>query len=47
MKKPEKEEALRWLIHAQDEFKDTDELRKRKRFYLALFHFQQGQYFLD
>jgi len=42
MKKPEKEEALRWLIHAQDEFNDADDLRKRNRFYLALFHFQQA-----
>jgi HEPN domain-containing protein len=25
-----------------DEFKDADDLRKRKRFYLALFHFQQA-----
>ncbi len=42
MKRPEKEEALRWFIHAKDEFNDADELRKRNRFYLALFHFQQS-----
>ncbi len=42
MKKPKKEEALRWFTHAKDEFIDADELRKRKRFYLALFHFQQS-----
>lgn len=37
-----KEEALRWFTHAKDEFEDADELRKRGRFYLALFHFQQA-----
>jgi HEPN domain-containing protein len=37
-----KEESLRWLAQAQDEFADADELRRRKRFYLALFHFQQA-----
>jgi len=42
MKRPYKEEALRWLTHAKDEFEDADELRKRGRFYLALFHFQQA-----
>lgn len=42
MKKKNKEEALRWLIHAKDEFGDADELRKRERFYLALFLFQQA-----
>lgn len=42
MKKPYKEESLRWLTHAKDEFEDADELRKRGRFYLALFHFQQA-----
>ena len=30
MKRPEKEEALRWFIHAKDEF------------YLAFFHFQES-----
>ena len=39
MKKPKKEEALRWFTQAKDEFIDSDELRKRNRFYLALFHF--------
>ncbi len=42
MKKPHKEEALRWLTQAKDEFEDADDLRKRKRFYIALFHFQQA-----
>lgn len=42
MKRPYKEEALRWLTQARDEFEDADELRKRGRFYLALFHFQQA-----
>jgi HEPN domain-containing protein len=37
-----KEEAARWLAQAQDEFADADELRRRNRFYLALFHFQQA-----
>ena len=42
MKRPEKEEAMRWFTHGKDEFIDADELRKRGRFYLALFHFQQS-----
>ena len=42
MKRPHKDESLRWLTQAQDEFQDADELRKRRRFYLALFHFQQS-----
>ncbi len=42
MKKPIKEESLRWFTHAKDEFEDADELRRRGRFYLALFHFQQA-----
>lgn len=42
MKRPHEEEALRWFIQAKDEFLDADELRKRGRFYLALFHFQQA-----
>ena len=37
-----KEESRRWLAQAQDEFADADELRRRNRFYLALFHFQQA-----
>ena len=36
------DEARRWLIHAQDEYGDAEELRERGRFYLALFHFQQA-----
>ena len=42
MKRPYKEEAVRWLTQAKDEFQDADDLRKRSRFYLALFHFQQA-----
>jgi HEPN domain-containing protein len=42
MKRPHEEEALRWFTQAKDEFLDADELRKRGRFYLALFHFQQA-----
>lgn len=42
MKKPYSEEAWRWLTHARDEFLDADDLRKRGRYYLALFHFQQA-----
>jgi HEPN domain-containing protein len=42
MKRNPREEALRWLIQAQDEFQDAEELRQRGRFYLALFHFQQS-----
>ena len=42
MKRPHKEESLRWLTQAKDEFQDADDLRKRRRFYLALFHFQQA-----
>jgi len=42
MKRPKKEEASRWLIQAKEEFKDADTIRKMKRFYLALFHFQQA-----
>ncbi|MBM4339440.1 MAG: HEPN domain-containing protein [Deltaproteobacteria bacterium] len=42
MKRPHREESLRWLTQSQDEFQDADDLRKRGRFYLALFHFQQA-----
>ncbi len=42
MKKPYEEEYVRWFTQATDEFEDADELRKRGRFYLALFHFQQA-----
>ena len=37
-----REESRRWLLQAQDELADADELRRRGRFYLALFHFQQA-----
>lgn len=42
MKRPKKEESIRWFTHAKDEFNDADDLRIRERFYLALFHFQQA-----
>lgn len=42
MKKSNIEEALRWYTQAKDEFLDSDDLRKRARFYLTLFHFQQA-----
>jgi len=42
MRRPYREESLRWLTQAKDEFQDADDLRKRGRFYLALFHFQQA-----
>ena len=42
MKRPYREESLRWLTQAKDEFQDADDLRKRGRFYIALFHFQQA-----
>lgn len=42
MRRPAEEEARRWLLQAVDEFADACDLRKRERFYLALFHFQQA-----
>ncbi len=42
MKRPYRAESVRWLTQAKDEFEDAEELRKRGRFYLALFHFQQA-----
>jgi HEPN domain-containing protein len=42
MKRPYKDESVRWLTQAKDEFGDAEDLRKRGRFYLALFHFQQA-----
>lgn len=42
MRKPGFEEATRWLLQAQDEFRDADDLRQQAKFYLALFHFQQA-----
>ncbi len=42
MKRPHKQESLRWLTQARDEFTDADDLRLRGRYYLALFHFQQA-----
>lgn len=42
MKREFSEEAKRWFLQAKDEFMDAEDLRIRKRFYLALFHFQQA-----
>lgn len=42
MKRNYKEEASRWFTMAKDEFEDADGLREAKKFYLALFHFQQA-----
>ena len=42
MRKLRREESDRWLLQALDEFGDADALRKRKRYYIALFHFQQA-----
>lgn len=42
MRRPDKEESSRWFTQAKDEFLDADDLRKRGRYYLALFHFQQS-----
>ncbi|MBC7105839.1 MAG: HEPN domain-containing protein, partial [Firmicutes bacterium] len=42
MSRGHREEAERWLIQAEDELADADDLLKRKRIYLALFHFQQA-----
>lgn len=42
MKREPNEEAGRWFLQARDEFIDAEDLRLRKRFYLALFHFQQA-----
>ncbi|MEM4729639.1 MAG: HEPN domain-containing protein [Thermoplasmata archaeon] len=42
MKRPAEDEFRRWLTMARDEFGDADHLRRRGRFYIALFHFQQA-----
>ena len=42
MKRNYEKEAFRWFTQASDEFNDADDLRKMKKFYLALFHFQQS-----
>lgn len=42
MKRNHDKEALRWFTQASDEFNDADDLRKMKKFYLALLHFQQA-----
>lgn len=42
MKRPHEDESSRWLEQARIEFQDAEELRKRERYYLALFHFQQA-----
>ena len=41
MKRDPKGEALRWLRQAEIEFDDAKRLREAKRFYLALFLYQQ------
>jgi len=42
MTRNHEKEAMRWFTQASDEFNDSDDLRKMKKFYLALFHFQQA-----
>ena len=42
MRKDKETEARNWFAQAQEEFKDVLELEKRKRFYLALFLYQQA-----
>ena len=42
MRKTPQNESGRWLTQARVEFTDADELRKRGRYYIALFHFQQS-----
>jgi HEPN domain-containing protein len=42
MKRQPKEEAIRWLVQAEEEFKDASGLMKAGRFYLSLFLCQQS-----
>jgi HEPN domain-containing protein len=42
MKKDAKEEAIRWLTQAEEEFEDATNLTKAGRYYLALFLCQQS-----
>lgn len=42
MKKNKREEVIRWLTQAVDELRDAADLKHRKRYYLALFHFQEA-----
>jgi len=42
MKENFKAEAVRWLIQAEEEFKDASDLMKAGRFYLSLFLCQQS-----
>ena len=42
MRRDKKGEARSWFTQAQAEFEDAFELEKRKRFYLALFLYQQA-----
>lgn len=42
MKKDPKGEAIRWLIQAEEEFKDASDLMEAGRFYLSLFLCQQS-----
>ena len=42
MRRDQKTEARNWFTQAQTEFEDAFDLEKRKRFYLALFLYQQA-----
>ncbi len=42
MTRNHEKESIRWFTQASDEFNDADDLRKIKKYYLALFHFQQA-----
>jgi HEPN domain-containing protein len=42
MKKDKRTEARNWFSQAQAEFEDAQGLEERKRFYLALFLYQQA-----
>lgn len=42
MKKDKETEARNWFTQARSEFEDAIELEKRKRFYIALFLYQQS-----
>ena len=42
MRKDKETEARNWFTQAKEEFKDALDLEKRKRYYLALFLYQQA-----
>jgi len=42
MTRNHEKESIRWFTQASDEFNDADDLGKIKKYYLALFHFQQA-----